>query len=210
MEEKKESIFPIDIRIQDVREAIKEGKDIREFVFEEYIVTNLDSPYFLLHFTFLLLKITVIKVFSYTLIKEDTFPDPKEAPDERTKLLWQLRRECRGLIFSKEGKVLARRFHKFFNLNEKKETKLENIPFSSSTKYVLLTKLDGSMISPFLLNDSVVWASKKGPSPVATSVTEYVTDLEKQGSEMKYNLFVRDMFEKGNTIMFEWWYIVTY
>ncbi|KAL6062134.1 DNA repair exonuclease SbcCD D subunit [Balamuthia mandrillaris] len=38
------------------------------------------------------------------------------------------RRECRGLLVSaRTGKVLARRFHKFFNVDEREETMAENV-----------------------------------------------------------------------------------
>ena len=178
---KEDSIFPINIQIEDVREAIRDGNDIREFIFDDFVI------------------------FSYTIIKDDTFPNPEEANDERTKLLRQLRRECRGIVFSKDGKLLARRFHKFFNINENKESKVENIKFDENCEYEILQKLDGSMISPFILDEKIIWASKKGFSPVEKMVSSYVEELEKkQENKIKYKDFVTHMSSQGFTVIFEW------
>jgi hypothetical protein len=50
--------------------------------------------------------------------------------------------ECRGIVFSPEGKILSRRYHKFFNLEEKGY--LSKIDFSQP--HIILEKLDGSMV----------------------------------------------------------------
>ena len=49
---------------------------------------------------------------------------------------------CRGLITNSDGMIIARPFKKFFNLNEKEETKIENLP---SEVPLILEKLDGSL-----------------------------------------------------------------
>lgn len=92
MRKMEEAVFVNDIKIEDVREAIAGRDDFREVHYSDH------------------------SVFVYFLgMAKDIFPDPNTASDARTKLLWKLRRECRGLVFDKEGHVLARRFHKFFN-----------------------------------------------------------------------------------------------
>ena len=40
-------------------------------------------------------------IFNYNVVYSDSFDCP-------------IRRECRGLVFAKNGELLARRFHKFF------------------------------------------------------------------------------------------------
>jgi hypothetical protein len=51
-------------------------------------------------------------------------------------------RECRGIIFHKAtGQMLARRLHKFFNINEMEETAPERLDMSRP--HVLLEKADG-------------------------------------------------------------------
>lgn len=59
-------------------------------------------------------------------------------------------RECRGLIFDEKGKVLSRRFHKFFNVNELAETNESCIDISRP--HILTEKVDGYFIlQPILI-----------------------------------------------------------
>ena len=58
-----------------------------------------------------------------------------------------IRHECRGIIFDKEGNIMSRPFHKFFNVNELKETKEAVIENSIREKaHVIMEIMDGSMI----------------------------------------------------------------
>src|SRR5262245_38066531 len=57
-------------------------------------------------------------------------------------------RECRGLKFGADGRIIARPFHKFFNLGEKE--RVEDIDWSRP--HQVFDKLDGSMIHPAMLN----------------------------------------------------------
>lgn len=103
-------MFVHDIRLEDVREAIKGRTDFRECQYEDHII----FVYFLGMGT----KQFNPEDFTDLSSAKDIFPDPETAPDERTRLLWRLRRECRGNVFSREtGKLICRRFHKFFNGN---------------------------------------------------------------------------------------------
>jgi len=54
-----------------------------------------------------------------------------------------LRRECRGMLFYPDGRIMARRYHKFFNVNERDETQAHLLDLNRS--HVILEKLDGSM-----------------------------------------------------------------
>ena len=56
---------------------------------------------------------------------------------------WEVRRECRGLIFDDEGRLISRPFHKFFNLGEKEETLPNNVDVTEL--HHILDKMDGSM-----------------------------------------------------------------
>lgn len=71
--------------------------------------------------------------------------------------------ECRGIKFDKEGEILARPLHKFFNLNEKSETELGNVDWTQN--FVLYEKYDGSMIHPALLNDRWFLMTRSGITP---------------------------------------------
>ena len=106
-----------------------------------------------------------------------------------------VQRECRGLIIStKTGHVLARRFHKFFNINQNSESLLETINFDGA---IVNEKLDGSLVSPILLdNNQLIWATRK----------ERINDVEDfvANSDINYDEFSRESFANGNTPLFEW------
>lgn len=56
--------------------------------------------------------------------------------------LWKIRRECRGLIFDAQtGKLLSRRFHKFFNIGQNEENASEKLNWND--EYVVVEKYDG-------------------------------------------------------------------
>ena len=81
-------------------------------------------------------------------------------------------REARGLIFcSKTGELLSRPFHKFFNLGEREDV----MEVDLSRPHVILEKLDGSMIRPFRVGDTVRWGTKMGVTDVAMQAEEFVS-----------------------------------
>lgn len=106
-------------------------------------------------------------------------------------------RECRGLIVSTvTGKVLARRFHKFFNINEKIESDLETIV---NHNYSVYEKLDGTLTSPILLDDgtdTIVWATRKA---INTDIENFVLN-----NEIDYNTFCKKMLQQNITPIFEY------
>lgn len=65
--------------------------------------------------------------------------------------------ECRGLILTGGGDVVARPFKKFFNLNEREETKLENLP---DEPFEVTIKEDGSLIQVYRLHDKFYTATR--------------------------------------------------
>ena len=75
-------------------------------------------------------------------------------------------RELRGLIVSAvTGKVLARRFHKFFNLDENEETNTKILDLKDAKMY---HKIDGSLVSPIRLDTGeIIWATRRVPIVVA-------------------------------------------
>jgi RNA ligase len=78
-------------------------------------------------------------VVNYVYAAPETFDTPLKA-------------ELRGLIFCNEtGKVINRRFHKFFNVGEK----LNAGDIDISKPHVILEKLDGSMISPIHVGGNI-------------------------------------------------------
>lgn len=108
----------------------------------------------------------------------------------------KIRRECRGITFcSKTGDILARKYHKFFNIGEREETLPHNIDLSKPHK--VLDKLDGSMITPVML-DKIEWHTKMGATDVAQQVEEFVA------RNPHYNEFARIWCNQGVTLIFEW------
>ena len=112
------------------------------------------------------------------------FPNPKKSSrKKKEQWLMALRRECRGLLVcSQTGQVLRQPFHKFFNINEAEETSqdiistrlVENLDDKNNTT-TILEKIDGSLVSPFQLNDIIRWASRKTIQP---RLEEYCTSSD--------------------------------
>jgi T4 RnlA family RNA ligase len=130
-------------------------------------------------------------VANYMVQMPTTFID--EDPEKQALL-----RECRGLMFSPEGKVIARRFHKFFNIGEKTETFPENFPFDAD-RYYLMDKLDGSMITPIPMPDGIIrWATKMGLTDVAIPAEYFAA------ANPAYHKFAAEMIAHNLTPIFEW------
>ena len=174
--------FPIINHINDVLPAI-EGRS-------EFIVAERDG----------------YKVVNYVVSMTDTFPNimlcenkhsgklgPAFYPEDHHAII---RRECRGIIFDTDGNILARRLHKFFNINEREETQIDNVDFSRP--HVILEKLDGSMITPIKIGDNIRWGTKMGLTDVAKPVEEFVKKTP------KYEDFVRHIISLDKTAIFEW------
>lgn len=135
-------------------------------------------------------------VVNYLVNLIDSFPTPN-TKDDTLNTLYALRRECRGIKFcSKTGVVLARPYHKFFNVNERDETAFAKIDISQP--HHILEKLDGSMIMPLILNDVVRWATKMGLTDVSAQAEVFVKE------HLGYEEFARDCYDLGVTPIFEW------
>jgi len=67
----------------------------------------------------------------------------KYTQDTHIKDLWNdVNRQARGIIFRDDGTVMARPFPKFFNLNERTETMVDNLPWNEDVE--IFEKVDGS------------------------------------------------------------------
>ena len=130
------------------------------------------------------------KVINYHVALEDTFP---EVTSEREALL----REARGITFdATSGKVINRKFNKFFNAGEKPETRELNLSYN----HILLEKLDGSMIT-FLRNPvtgKIQACTKMGFTEIAKQVDEFIR------AHPHYEVFINHMMESDVTCIFEW------
>lgn len=141
--------------------------------------------------------IEVQKEGGYTVINyvysngKDTFP---------TVECWEdaILRECRGLVFdTKSGMLVARRFHKFFNLGER-----DDLSVDWSQPHRILEKLDGSMISPIEIDGGIRWISKMGITSVSMQAETFVAGHN--GPE-DYLGFARHAIRLADmTAIFEW------
>lgn len=159
--------FPQINHLDDVRLAIA-GRD-------EFIIAERDWGY----------------VVNYMVAMTDSFPAANADHSAA------IRRECRGLLFHKDGSIMARRLHKFFNINERDETQFDNIDFNQP--HVILEKLDGSMITPVVTDAGLRWGTKMGITDVSMGAEEFVA------RNPQYDQFARVCIEKlGYTPIFEW------
>lgn len=133
-------------------------------------------------------------VVNYIVSTDTTFPIVSGTETEM--LQAAIRRECRGLIFDKTGKLISRPFHKFFNVSEKEETQLLHLDLSKP--HHILQKLDGSMIRPLYINDKWRLATKMGVTDVALQAEEFVKD------KPNYIQFFLTCREQNLTPIFEW------
>ena len=159
-------MFPEINHIDDVLPAIN-GRD-------EFIVAEKDG----------------YKVVNYMVALQETFPD-RSHPDAG------LLRELRGIIFcSDTGKILARRLHKFFNVNERAETNIAELPWHE--EFHIMDKLDGSMITPIKIGDHIRWGTKMGITGVSMQAEEFVA------TRPEYTDLAKFLISINCTPIFEW------
>ena len=184
--------FPMIKHLDDVRPAI-EGRD-------EFIIAERDWGY----------------VANYMVAMTDTFPPVLDEeywcpgcklPIAETEgcgsqrcpeavNLAAIRRECRGLLFHKDGTIMARRLHKFFNVNERDETQFGVMDFTRP--HVILEKLDGSMITPVVTDAGIRWGTKMGITDVSMGAELFVAN------HPEYEQFARWCQSMRLTPIFEW------
>jgi RNA ligase len=140
-------------------------------------------------------------VVNYIQMGPDMFPEVHTAGGsasmrERQTRLKAIRRECRGMIFDLDGKLVSRPFHKFFNAGERRETLLENIDLSRP--HVILDKLDGSMIRAFPVGEGYRLGTKMGATGVSEQAEAFVA------TRPNLDRFFRDTLAQNMTACFEW------
>ena len=164
--------FPVINHIDDVLWAIA-GRD-------EFIVAERDG----------------YKIVNYLVNFADTFPDLEDCQTDEEVRLTLIRRECRGIIFDATGNIISRPYHKFFNALERKETSLTRIDVNKP--HVVLEKLDGSFIRPFIVNGELLLGTKMGATDIAKTVWSFVD------KNPQYRAFMMHHCQMGYTPIFEW------
>jgi len=133
-------------------------------------------------------------VVNYVVAMADTF-DMTDADD----LGCAIRRECRGLIFDRDGNLMSRPFHKFFNINEREETQAHLLDLNVLFDHVIMEKMDGSMIRPLLVDGYLRLGTKMGVTHVAMQAEEWLAAQDPLLKE-----WLRKCVEDGVTPIFEW------
>ena len=129
-------------------------------------------------------------VVNYMVSMTDTFPPVETELDA-------IRRECRGMLFHKDGSIMARRLHKFFNIGERDETQFGAIDFTQP--HVILEKLDGSMVTGVFTDGGLRLGTKMGITEVSMQAEEFVA------TRPQYEQFIRWADQScGYTLIFEW------
>lgn len=131
-------------------------------------------------------------VINYMVVMPDSFD--MSGPDD---LGGAIRRECRGLIFDRAGRLMSRPCHKFFNINEREETQINEIDIRQP--HVIMEKMDGSMIRPIVQNGYLRLATKMGLSDQALQAEQW---LQQQSGSLQ--VWLRRCVEDGVTPIFEW------
>lgn len=177
---------------------------------DDVLIAIQDSP------EFIVAEKDGYKVVNYVVATHETFPDTGEkfcpgckrfngeivaegcgsqrCPDDID--LAAIRRECRGLVFDMEGNLINRRYHKFFNVNERDETAIHKIDWSRP--HVILEKLDGSMVSPCYVNGHLRWMTKMGITDTSMEAEVFVA------SHPDYVELAEYYLNAGYTPVFEW------
>jgi RNA ligase len=127
-------------------------------------------------------------VVNYVVAFPDTFA--MTGPDD---LSGAIRRECRGIIFDDQGKIMSRPYHKFFNVNERDETQAHVLDLTQS--HIVMDKLDGSMIRPVRQNGIIRLASKMGITDVALEAEKLLTDKQYDFLNQTMNWGLTPIFE---------------
>ena len=155
--------FPADITLNEVVDLIKDNKSFIMADKGDYVV------------------------FNYIFAGNEAHPP---VVDRKTAIL----RELRGLIFSKEtGKVISRRYHKFFNLHERPDINID-----INKEHIILEKADGSMITPLISNNKLIWGSKMGETFLSPKIEKFLEN------KPQYRNFALLCINENKTPIFEW------
>jgi RNA ligase len=122
-------------------------------------------------------------VINYVVSMSNTFD--MTGPDD---LGGAIRRECRGLIFYPDGRLMSRPFHKFFNVNEREETQQHIVELDLKFDHELMEKMDGSMIRPVYVNGCIRLGTKMGVTEVAMAAETYLAGRPDSGEIMNWML----------------------
>jgi T4 RnlA family RNA ligase len=128
-----------------------------------------------------------LTIVCYMFAAESTFDHP-------------VARECRGITFGPDGRILARPLHKFFHVNERPETQGHALPFDRIAR--VMDKADGSLIHSVAhpSGDPLRWFFKSRKSLTAPQVGAARGFAMERG----YVDAIAEVTDAGMTAIFEW------
>lgn len=110
-------------------------------------------------------------------------------------------RECRGIVFydnpHRSSFVISRPLHKFFNVGEREETRVENLDWSKVAR--IMDKMDGSTIHTVSLEFEVKLKSKKTFTSDVAKAAQAYADANKNITQ-----FMQSVVSAGCTAIFEY------
>jgi len=131
-------------------------------------------------------------VCSYVVAAEGTFDCP-------------FSREARGVVF-KDGRIISRPLHKFFNLNERPESRVDALPWDEMTR--VMVKRDGSMIHTvdmFDMSRNRLYKLKSKKSFESDVVKATYKWLDSDPDiRHRYDSLCEHVVSLGMTAIFEW------
>lgn len=125
-------------------------------------------------------------IVSYNISDSSTFDTPEAL-------------ECRGLTFSKEGTVVSRPLHKFFNLGEKDDLRQDTL-IKRQDIVAVFDKLDGSMICTANVDGELSFKSKKSFDSYVAKLANSFLQLE---TSKNYISFCAQCMHQNWTAIFE-------
>lgn len=124
-------------------------------------------------------------VIDYMYMDNGMFDDPIE-------------RECRGLKFdTKTGKLIARPYHKFHNLNERPAYATDKVDLTRP--HVILDKLDGSMVHTCPSSMGIYLMTRMGVTQVAEAADKFLC-----ANPVKYSRLLNALPIDDYTYIFEY------
>lgn len=159
---------------------------VKQFITEQQLIDKLeDKPEFCIKTE--TLKDKTFNIYSYNVAFKETFQD-------------NIDREFRGITFN-NGNIVSLPYNKFFNIGENVFSNPDKIK-NREHKFIVTVKMDGSMISPVIVDDTIFFKTKKS----------FYSDVAAEVNENKYSLItkeqeeyiIRDFKENGNTHIFEY------
>ncbi|HEX9816342.1 MAG TPA: RNA ligase, partial [Candidatus Thermoplasmatota archaeon] len=130
---------------------------------------------------------TGLTVVCYAVVDDEVF-EGENAPYER---------ECRGVTFARDGSIVSRPLHKFFNVGERPSSQLDALDWGNVTRITL--KRDGSMVTPARLADGGwVLKTKRSFDTPETRVAQRLVDAAPGG-----RAWIDRLVAAGRTASFE-------